>query len=396
MDPQPRDEMRDYVGRGLLEEKIALITGGDSGIGRAVAVAFAKEGEDIAIAYLSEHEDAGHTASLVQAAGRRCQLLPADLSVEDECRRVVQEVAREYGELDVLVNNIAYQAPADTLEAIATEQWDRTFKTNIYSYFWVTKEALGLLPDGGAIINTSSINGLRGNKGLIDYSATKGAINAFTYAMAQSLVERGIRVNAVAPGPVWTPLIPSTMDQERVEGFGAQTPLGRAAQPDEIAPSYVFFAAEQLSSYYTGECWRPSAARRCPGERRASRQVPAEVDLDAAQLLAGEGHDFRVAEARPVRARGHVRDEHLVAVRDEPLEGEGREVLGARPAALEVPLAVDVDVGGAREAEVGGQVALEDAPVAGHVGPVALAGDLQAPGCGGIGAVHASRTARIL
>lgn len=265
MDPHPRDEMRDYVGRGLLEEKIALVTGGDSGIGRAVAIAFAKEGADVAISYLSEHDDAEHTAALIRQAGRRCTLLPADLSKEDECRRVVQEVAREYGELDILVNNVAYQNPCHTLEEISSEQWERTFATNIHSYFWVTKEALGLLPDGGVIINTSSVNGLRGNKDLIDYSASKGAINAFTYALAQALAERGIRVNAIAPGPVWTPLIPATMPPEEVESFGRDNPLGRAAHPDEIAPSYVFFAADLMSSYYTGEILAPIGGETLPG-----------------------------------------------------------------------------------------------------------------------------------
>jgi NAD(P)-dependent dehydrogenase (short-subunit alcohol dehydrogenase family) len=265
MEQEPKDEMRDYEGRGLLDGKVALITGGDSGIGRAVAVAFAKEGADVAIAYLSEDDDARHTASLVEQAGRRCLTLRCDLSVEDECNRVVQEVSREFGELDVLVNNIAYQAPQDSLEEITSEQWDKTFKTNIYSYFWCTKAALGSMPEGGAIINTSSINGLRGNKSLIDYSATKGAINAFTYAMAQALVERRIRVNAVAPGPVWTPLIPATMPEEKVESFGQQVPMERAAQPDEIAPSYVFFASERLSGYYSGEVLAPIGGETLPG-----------------------------------------------------------------------------------------------------------------------------------
>jgi NAD(P)-dependent dehydrogenase (short-subunit alcohol dehydrogenase family) len=266
MRPKPRDEMRDYEGRGLLEGRAALITGGDSGIGRAVAVAFAKEGADVAIAYLSEDEDAESTASLVEAAGRRCHRIRGDLSVEEHCVRAVSETVDAFGRLDVLVNNIAYQAPKDSLEEISTEQWDRTFKTNIYSYFWCTKVALAHLPDRtGAIINTSSINGLRGNKSLIDYSATKGAINAFTYAMAQALADRGIRVNAVAPGPVWTPLIPSTMPEEKVESFGQDVPMERAAEPDEIAPSYVFFASERLSGYYSGEVLAPIGGETLPG-----------------------------------------------------------------------------------------------------------------------------------
>jgi NAD(P)-dependent dehydrogenase (short-subunit alcohol dehydrogenase family) len=265
MEPEPHDEMRAYAGRGLLEGRRALITGGDSGIGRAVAAAFAKEGADVAIAYLDEDEDARHTCGLVEAEGRKAVAIKGDLSVEENCRRAVEETVAGLGGLDILVNNVAYQSPVDSFEEISTEQWDRTFKTNIYSYFWCTKAALQHIPDGGAIINTSSINGLRGNKSLIDYSATKGAINALTYSLAQALVQRRIRVNAVAPGPVWTPLIPATMPEEKVESFGEQVPMGRAAQPDEIAPSYVFFAAEQLSSYYTGEVLAPIGGETLPG-----------------------------------------------------------------------------------------------------------------------------------
>jgi NAD(P)-dependent dehydrogenase (short-subunit alcohol dehydrogenase family) len=265
MTPEPHDEMRDYEGRALLAGKVALVTGGDSGIGRAVAVAFAKEGADVAIAYLAEDEDAEHTVRLVEAEGRRALAVRADLSREEECRRTVHETADGLGGIDVLVNNIAYQSPVESVEELTSEQWDRTFKTNIYSYFWCTKAALEHLPEGGAIINTSSINGLRGNKSLIDYAATKGAINALTYSLAQALVERSIRVNAVAPGPVWTPLIPATMPEEKVEEFGKQVPMGRAAQPDEIAPSYVFFAADRLSSYYTGEVLAPIGGETLPG-----------------------------------------------------------------------------------------------------------------------------------
>ncbi|MEU4695524.1 MULTISPECIES: SDR family oxidoreductase [Nonomuraea] len=265
MSPEPRDEMRGYEGRGLLRDKRTLITGGDSGIGRAVAVAFAKEGADVAIAYLSEHEDANHTRKLVEAEGRRCVLLPGDLQDADHCVAVVEQAVAELGGLDVVVNNVAYQAPVDSLEELTDEQWERTFAVNIHSYFRVTKAALPHLREGSAIVNTSSINGLRGNKTLIDYAATKGAINAFTYSMAQNLVEKGIRVNAVAPGPVWTPLIPATMPQERVESFGQQAPMKRAADPDEIAPSYVFFAADRLSSYYTGEILAPVGGETLPG-----------------------------------------------------------------------------------------------------------------------------------
>ncbi|NJP89417.1 SDR family oxidoreductase [Nonomuraea sp. FMUSA5-5] len=265
MAPEPRDEMRDYVGRDLLSGKKALITGGDSGIGRAVAVAFAKEGADVAIAYLTEHEDAAHTRKLVEETGRRCVLLPGDLADRAHCVSVVEQAVSELGGLDVLVNNVAYQAPVDGLEELDDEQWEHTFAVNIHSYYRVTKAALPHLREGAAIVNTSSINGLRGNKTLIDYAATKGAINAFTYSMAQNLVERGIRVNAVAPGPVWTPLIPATMPQEKVEQFGKQVPMGRAADPDEIAPSYVFFASNRLSSYYTGEVLAPIGGETLPG-----------------------------------------------------------------------------------------------------------------------------------
>ena len=265
MTPKPQDEMRGYAGSGKLEGKAALITGGDSGIGRAVAVAFAKEGADVAIAYLSEEEDAAHTARLIEAEGRKAVRLPGDLSEESHARAVVGEAASQLGRLDILVNNIAYQSPVESFEELTSEQWERTFRTNIHSFFWSTHEAMKHLPDGGAIINTSSINGLRGNKDLIDYAATKGAINALTYSLAQVLEERGIRVNAVAPGPVWTPLIPATMDSGKVESFGRQTPMGRAAQPDEIAPSYVFFASAQLSSYYSGEILAPIGGETLPG-----------------------------------------------------------------------------------------------------------------------------------
>ncbi|MEU1736155.1 SDR family oxidoreductase [Streptosporangium sp. NPDC020145] len=265
MTPAPRDEMRDYEGRGLLRDRRTLITGGDSGIGRAVAVAFAKEGADVAIAYLSEHEDAEHTRKLVEEAGRRCVLLPGDLSQAAHCADVVDRTVGELGGLDVLVNNVAYQQPVDSLDELDDEQWEYTFAVNIHSYFRVTRAALRHMGEGSAIVNTSSINGLRGNKTLIDYATTKGAINAFTYSMAQNLLERRIRVNAVAPGPVWTPLIPATMPPEKVGKFGEQAPMERAADPDEIAPSYVFFASDRLSSYYTGEILAPVGGETLPG-----------------------------------------------------------------------------------------------------------------------------------
>ena len=265
MTDRPHDEMRDYVGRGLLDGKRALVTGGDSGIGRAVSVAFAKEGADVAIAYLDEDDDAQHTASLVEQSGGRSLLLPGDLAEPQQCRSIVTRTVDALDGIDIVVNNVAYQNPTESLTEITDEQWRRTFAVNVDSFFYVIKAALEHLPDGGAIINTGSINGLRGNKTLIDYSSTKGAVLALTYSLAQSLADRRIRVNCVAPGPVWTPLIPATMDEDRVESFGEQTPFGRAAQPDEIAPSYVFFAAGQLSSYYSGEVLAPIGGETLPG-----------------------------------------------------------------------------------------------------------------------------------
>jgi NAD(P)-dependent dehydrogenase (short-subunit alcohol dehydrogenase family) len=265
MRPEPKDEMAAYEGRGLLAGRRALVTGGDSGIGRAVAVVFAKEGADVAIAYLEEHDDARHTASLVEKAGRRCVPIPGDLAAPDHCRAAVERTVAELGGLDLLVNNVADQKPVDSLEELSDEQWLHTFDVNIHSYFRVTKAALAHLPDGSAIVNTASINGLRGNKTLIDYSATKGAVIAFTYSMAQALTQRRIRVNCVAPGPVWTPLIPATFPEEKVKDFGKQVPMQRPAQPDEIAPSYVFFASERLSSYYTGEVLAPTGGETLPG-----------------------------------------------------------------------------------------------------------------------------------
>lgn len=265
MEPEPQDRMEHYRGRGLLAGKTALVTGGDSGIGRAVAVAFAKEGADVAIAYLEEHDDAKATAQLVEQAGGRPLLLPGDLSVEAHCAQCVSRTVDELGGLNVLVNNVPAQQPVSSLRELSSQQWARTFDVNIHSYFWTTRAALEHLGQGAAIVNTASINGLRGNKSLIDYATTKGAVLAFTYSLAQSLLEDGIRVNAVAPGPVWTPLIPATFDAERAGSFGSQVPMGRAAQPDEIAPSYVFFAADALSSYYTGEVLAPTGGEVLPG-----------------------------------------------------------------------------------------------------------------------------------
>ncbi|HIW61650.1 MAG TPA: SDR family oxidoreductase [Candidatus Stackebrandtia excrementipullorum] len=257
MRPEPDDEMRAYRGSGLLAGKRALVTGGDSGIGRAVAIGFAKEGADVAIAYLSEDDDADHTRKLVEKQGRRCTTIAGDMADPQHCEHVVDTAVRELGGLDVLVNNIATQQPVDKLEDITPEQWHRAFDVNIHSFFYVTAAALPHMESGASIVNTGSVNGLRGNASLIDYSATKGAVHVWTYSMAQALLDRGIRVNCVAPGPVWTPLIPATFPAEKVEKFGTQAPAGREAQPDEIAPSYIFFASNRFSSYYTGEVLAP-------------------------------------------------------------------------------------------------------------------------------------------
>ena len=240
------------------------MTGGDSGIGRAVAVAFAKEGADVAIAYLSEREDrdAQHTAALVEAAGRRCVTIRGDLAEEDNCHQAVHRSVGELGGLDVLVNNIATQSPVDDFGKLSSQQWERTFRVNIHSYFWTTKAALDHLPDGGCIINTASINGLRGNKSLIDYAATKGAVLALTYSLAQALQERGIRVNCVAPGPVWTPLIPATFPAEKVEKFGQQVP-DAAADPRRTVSGVLRRApaVQLLLRRGLGPDWRRDTAR---------------------------------------------------------------------------------------------------------------------------------------
>jgi NAD(P)-dependent dehydrogenase (short-subunit alcohol dehydrogenase family) len=265
MTPEPQDEMRGYTGSGKLEGKVALVTGGDSGIGRAVCVAFAKEGADVAVAYLSEDEDANRTRELVEAEGRRAITLRCDVQNEDEARKIVTDTVEGLGKLDVLVNHAGTQTPVDSPDEITTEQWEGTFKTNVYGPWWTTHEALKHLDEGSSIIFTGSVNGLRGNKDLIDYAATKGAVHVLTFSLAQALVERRIRVNCVAPGPVWTPLIPATFPEEKVETFGQQVPMQRAAQPDEIAPSYVFFASNELSSYYTGEVLAPIGGETLPG-----------------------------------------------------------------------------------------------------------------------------------
>jgi len=254
MEPRPSYKAPLYHGAGKLRGKAALITGGDSGIGRAVAVLFAREGADVAIVYLpAEASDAEETKKAVEAEGHRCLLLPGDVTKSEFCAAAVAHTIEAYGKLDVLVNNAAYQQRQDGLESISDPQLETTFRTNIFGYFYMARAALPHLRPGSAIINTGSITGLEGNKTLIDYAATKGAIHAFTKSLAQSLVDKGVRVNCVAPGPVWTPFIPSSGPAETTAKHGKDSPMGRPAQPEEVAPSFVFFASDADSSYITGE-----------------------------------------------------------------------------------------------------------------------------------------------
>jgi len=241
-----------YKGSGKLEGKVALITGGDSGIGRSVAILYAREGADIAIVFLDEHEDAELTRALVEAEGRRCLLIAGDVSDRAFAREAVAQTVAMLGKLDVLVNNAAFQLHA-RFEDITEEQFDKTLKTNLYGYFHMAQAAVEYLPYGGAIVNTGSITGIEGSPSLLDYSMTKGGIHAFTRALSGQLIEKGIRVNCVAPGPVWTPLNPADKTPDEVSQFGAKTPMKRPAQPEELAPAYVFLASAQMSSYITGE-----------------------------------------------------------------------------------------------------------------------------------------------
>jgi len=241
-----------YRGSGKLEGLTALVTGGDSGIGRAVAVLFAREGADVAVAYLSSDEDAAHTQRCVEAEGRRCVLIVGDVKDPGFCREAVEETVSVLGKLDILVNNAAFQEHADSLEDISDEHFDETLRTNVYGYFHMARAALPHLKRGSCIINTGSVTGLRGSPRLLDYSMTKGAIHAFTKALASNLLDKGIRVNAVAPGPVWTPLNPADSPPERVRDFGARTDMKRPAQPEELSPAYVFLASPVCASYITG------------------------------------------------------------------------------------------------------------------------------------------------
>lgn len=254
LNPKPRYLAQSYKGSGKLAGKVALITGGDSGIGRSVAVLFAREGADVAIVFLpQEASDARVTAAAVENEGQRVLLIAGDVRDPDFCSEAVANCRSELGRLDILVNNAAYQKHRDGLDELSLEQWDKTFRTNIYGYFYMARAAVPHLPRGGAIVQTGSITGLAGSKRLLDYAATKGAIHAFTKSLAQNLQPKGIRVNCVAPGPVWTPLNPAERPPEESVDFGADTPMGRPAQPEEIAPAYVFFASNTDSSYVTGE-----------------------------------------------------------------------------------------------------------------------------------------------
>jgi NAD(P)-dependent dehydrogenase (short-subunit alcohol dehydrogenase family) len=255
--PKPKAEDADYRGSGKLQDKVALITGGDSGIGRAVAIAFAKEGADVAFIYLKEHGDAEETKNLVEEQGRTALSIAGDITDEAFCQRVVQQTVDEFGKLDIIINNAAEQHPQQSIEDISQEQLERTFRTNIFSMFYITKAAIKHLKKGSCIINTTSVTAYKGNQQLLDYSSTKGAIVAFTRSLSQNLVSKGIRVNAVAPGPIWTPLIPSTFPADKVANFGKQVPMGRPGQPEEVAPSYVFLASDD-SSYMSGQVLHPN------------------------------------------------------------------------------------------------------------------------------------------
>jgi NAD(P)-dependent dehydrogenase (short-subunit alcohol dehydrogenase family) len=264
MKPRPRAEDQKHRGSGKLQGKVAIITGGDSGIGRAVAIAFAKEGADVAIIYLEEAKDANETKRLVEEQGRKCLLIPGDVGQDEFCREAVEQTVKEFDKLDILVNNAAEQHPQESIEKISEKQLERTFRTNIFSFFFMTKAAMKHLKKGAAIINTTSVTAYKGSAHLLDYSSTKGAITSFTRSLSQALADKRIRVNGVAPGPIWTPLIPSTFPAKEVETFGSDVPLGRPGQPEEVAPSYVFLASDD-SSYMTGQVLHPNGGTTVNG-----------------------------------------------------------------------------------------------------------------------------------
>jgi NAD(P)-dependent dehydrogenase (short-subunit alcohol dehydrogenase family) len=252
MVPRPVSEDHSYQGSNKLANKIAIITGGDSGIGKAVAIHYAKEGANVVIVYLDEHEDAKETKRQVEEEGQKCLLLSGDIGNEEFCKEIVKNTIDTFGQLDILVNNAAEQHPQKSISAITAEQLERTFRTNIFSYFYLTKAALPHLKQGSSIINTASVTAYKGNEQLVDYSATKGAVVSFTRSLSMQLVGKGIRVNGVAPGPIWTPLIPSTFTSDQVAKFGSTTPMKRPGQPEEVAPCYIFLASDD-ASYMSGQ-----------------------------------------------------------------------------------------------------------------------------------------------
>ncbi|MGE5681896.1 MAG: SDR family oxidoreductase [Bacillota bacterium] len=257
MTPEPEVIRKNYKGSDKLKDKVAIITGGDSGIGRSVAVHFAREGAEVAIVYHENHKDAQDTRKLIEKEGKECLLIAGDIGDLEFCKEVVRKVVEEFGKINILVNNAAEQHPEKSLQDIDMETMERTFRTNIFSMFFLTQQALKHMNSGDAIVNCTSVTAYRGSEQLLDYSSTKGAITAFTRSLSKNLAQKGIRVNAVAPGPIWTPLIPSTFDEEKVKSFGKDVPLGRPGQPSEVAPAFVFLACDD-ASYMTGQVLHPN------------------------------------------------------------------------------------------------------------------------------------------